>query len=42
VRYVVIGPQELQEENANLDYYKGHYPLVYQTPAGEYYVFAIG
>jgi hypothetical protein len=42
VRYVVIGPQELHEENANLDYYKGHYPLAYQTPAGEYYVFAIG
>jgi hypothetical protein len=42
VRYVVIGPQELTEVGANVPYYQSRYPMVYQSPHGEYEVFRVG
>jgi hypothetical protein len=42
VDYVVIGPQEIQDDGANLNYYKAHYPMTYLTPTGEYEVFRVG
>ncbi len=41
VNYVVIGPQELKEIGANLAYYQTRYPMVYQSPAGEYQIYKI-
>ena len=41
VNYVVIGPQELKEIGANVVYYQTRYPMVYQSPAGEYQIYKI-
>jgi hypothetical protein len=41
VSYVVIGPGELQDAGANLAYYQGRYPTVYQSPSGEYQIFRV-
>jgi hypothetical protein len=41
VDYVVIGPQELREQAANLAYYQTRYPMVYQSPAGEYQIYRV-
>lgn len=42
VSYVVIGPHEVREAGANLDYYRTNYPLAYMSPTGEYRVFKVG
>jgi uncharacterized membrane protein len=42
VRYVVIGPQEQGPEiRANVPYYQNQFPMVYQSPTGEYQVYKI-
>ena len=41
VSYVVIGPSELQDAGANLAYYRGRYPIVYQSPSGGYQIFRV-
>lgn len=41
VDYLVIGPSERQDAGARIDYYQGRFPLVYQSPGGEYMIFRI-
>jgi hypothetical protein len=42
VSYVVIGPQEQGPEiRANVPYYQNQFPMVYQSPTGEYQVYKI-
>jgi len=41
VGYVVIGPTELRDAGANLNYYRTNYPLAYMSPTGEYQIFKV-
>jgi hypothetical protein len=41
VGYVVIGPTELKDAGANLNYYRTNYALAYMSPAGEYQIFKV-